>query len=155
MIDLLAEAMAKESSGFLVDGFPATIEQVWNSHILLGQAILKFFPSQVLHQDCVCFIWTLMQAQLFEKTVGSPVKIIVFEMKDDLMRVRLDSIFLKSESQWEEQTMSRWGWRVGATLTTRRRRLRRGLTTTMREPSPLYKPTQSLYKQEQGPVGWT
>ena len=30
-----------------------------------------------------------------------------------------------------------------------------GVTTTMREPSPLYKPTQSLYKQEQGPVGWT
>ena len=28
MIDLLAEAMAKESTGFLVDGFPATIEQV-------------------------------------------------------------------------------------------------------------------------------
>jgi len=56
VIDLLAEAMAKESSGFLVDGFPATIEQ----------------------------------AQLFEKTVGSPVKIIVFEMKDDLMRVRLE-----------------------------------------------------------------
>merc|ERR1712055_759265 len=52
VIDLLAEAMAKESTGFLVDGFPATIEQ----------------------------------AQLFEKTVGSPVKIIVFEMKDELMR---------------------------------------------------------------------
>jgi len=56
VIDLLAEAMAKESTGFLVDGFPATIEQ----------------------------------AQLFEKTVGSPVKIIVFEMKDELMRVRLE-----------------------------------------------------------------
>ena len=28
VIDLLAEAMAKESTGFLVDGFPATIEQV-------------------------------------------------------------------------------------------------------------------------------
>merc|ERR1719239_533645 len=54
VIDLLAEAMAKESTGFLVDGFPATIEQ----------------------------------AQLFEKTVGSPVKIIVFEMKDELMRGR-------------------------------------------------------------------
>merc|ERR1712147_554186 len=29
-------------------------------------------------------------AQLFEKTVGSPVKIIVFEMNDELMRVRLE-----------------------------------------------------------------
>merc|ERR1712037_913944 len=58
VIDLLAEAMAKESTGFLVDGFPATVEQ----------------------------------AQLFEKTVGSPVKIIVFEMKDELMRVRLEAI---------------------------------------------------------------
>merc|ERR1719454_2141356 len=27
VIDLLAEAMAKESTGFLVDGFPATMEQ--------------------------------------------------------------------------------------------------------------------------------
>ena len=35
-------------------------------------------------------IRTLIQAQLFEKTVGSPVKIIVFEMKDELMRVRLE-----------------------------------------------------------------
>merc|ERR1719193_364857 len=51
VIDLLAEAMAKESTGFLV---------------------------------------TIEQAQLFEKTVGSPVKIIVFEMKDELMRVRLE-----------------------------------------------------------------
>merc|ERR1719474_1005037 len=57
VIDLLAEAMSKESTGFLVDGFPATIEQ----------------------------------AQLFEKTVGSPVKIIVFEMNDELMRKRLDN----------------------------------------------------------------
>jgi len=56
VIDLLAEAMSKESTGFLVDGFPATMEQ----------------------------------AQLFEKTVGSPVKIIVFEMNDELMRVRLE-----------------------------------------------------------------
>merc|ERR1719237_1254956 len=56
VIDLLAEAMAKESTGFLVDGFPATMEQ----------------------------------AQLFEKTIGSPVQIIVFEMKDELMRVRLE-----------------------------------------------------------------
>ena len=31
VIDLLAEAMAKESTGFLVDGFPATIEQVQES----------------------------------------------------------------------------------------------------------------------------
>ena len=31
-----------------------------------------------------------IQAQLFEKTVGSPMKIIVFEMKDELMRVRLE-----------------------------------------------------------------
>ena len=30
MIDLLAEAMAKESTGFLVDGFPATVEQVFH-----------------------------------------------------------------------------------------------------------------------------
>merc|ERR1719430_754360 len=51
VIDLLAEAMAKESTGFLV---------------------------------------TMEQAQLFEKTIGSPVKIIVFEMKDELMRVRLE-----------------------------------------------------------------
>merc|ERR1719237_486100 len=51
VIDLLAEAMAKESTGF-----PVTIEQ----------------------------------AQLFEKTVGSPVKIIVFGMKGELMRVRLE-----------------------------------------------------------------
>merc|ERR1712116_122825 len=56
VIDLLAEAMSKESTGFLVDGFPATMEQ----------------------------------AQLFEKTVGSPVKIIVFEVNDELMRVRLE-----------------------------------------------------------------
>merc|ERR1719511_542416 len=28
VIDLLAEAMSKESTGFLVDGFPATMEQV-------------------------------------------------------------------------------------------------------------------------------
>ena len=32
----------------------------------------------------------MIQAQLFEKTIGSPVKIIVFEMKDELMRVRLE-----------------------------------------------------------------
>merc|ERR1719378_1186034 len=54
VFDLLAEAM--ESTGFFVDGFPATLQQ----------------------------------AQMFEKTVGSPVKIIVFEMKDELMRVRLE-----------------------------------------------------------------
>merc|ERR1719414_793594 len=89
VIDLLAEAMSKESTGFLVDGFPATMEQ----------------------------------AQLFEKTVGSPVKIIVFEMNDELMRVSLRDV---------------------ATLTTGRMRSGRGLTTTTREPSRLSKLTPSL-----------
>merc|ERR1712088_441721 len=56
VIDLLAEAMAKESTGFLVDGFPATMEQ----------------------------------AKLFEKTVGAPCKIILFDMSDELMRIRLE-----------------------------------------------------------------
>merc|ERR1712210_390079 len=56
VIDLLAEAMAKESTGFLVDGFPATVEQ----------------------------------AQLFEKTGGAPVKIIVFDRKDAIKK-RIDN----------------------------------------------------------------
>ena len=68
---MLAEAMAKESTGFLVDGFPATLEQVF------------IFIYRLLDTSDI-------QAQLFEKTVGSPMKIIVFEMKDELMRVRLE-----------------------------------------------------------------
>ena len=47
VIDLLAEAMAKESTGFLVDGFPATIEQVeltysWSETF---EPSCKFFSS--------------------------------------------------------------------------------------------------------------
>merc|ERR1711990_306461 len=56
VIDLLAEAMAKESKGFILDGFPATLDQ----------------------------------AKLFEKTVGAPCKIILFDMSDELMRIRLE-----------------------------------------------------------------
>merc|ERR1712107_771852 len=51
------------------------------------------------------------------------VKIIVFEMNDELMRVRLEGV---------------------ATLTTGRMRSGRGLTTTTREPSRLSKLTPSL-----------
>ena len=80
-----------------------------------------------------------------------------------LMRVRLDSIleiqitvrreslsrlgWIVLPSPYSKNPNYRCGWRVGATLTTRRRRLRRGLTTTMREPSLSSKPSQSLYKR--------
>ena len=53
MIDLLAEAMAKESTGFLVDGFPATVEQVFHVFVfcipyftgISPQLLNRFFTS--------------------------------------------------------------------------------------------------------------
>ena len=102
MIDLLAEAMAKESTGFLVDGFPATVEQVFTSiscfcilyfvFRIYPQQLNRYFFNTSFHQvpDIKSTDRRLIQAQLFEKTVGAPVKIIVFEMKDELMRVRLE-----------------------------------------------------------------
>ena len=108
VIDLLAEAMSKESTGFLVDGFPATMEQVGFTRCYL--AVFQIFDSPTIDyiggstiQDnfsgsslknidhaLIPPVPHSHQAQLFEKTVGSPVKIIVFEMNDELMRVRLE-----------------------------------------------------------------
>merc|ERR1712076_53211 len=72
VIDLLAEAMAKESKGFILDGFPATLDQ----------------------------------AKLFEKTVGAPCKIILFDMSDELMRIRPvpsrrgSPLSMRKQNQW-------------------------------------------------------
>ena len=46
VIDLLAEAMSKESTGFLVDGFPATIEQVGFTRCYL--AVFQIFDSPTI-----------------------------------------------------------------------------------------------------------
>ena len=46
VIDLLAEAMSKESTGFLVDGFPATMEQVGLTRCYL--AIFQIFDSPTI-----------------------------------------------------------------------------------------------------------
>ena len=46
VIDLLAEAMSKESTGFLVDGFPATMEQVGFTRCYL--AVFQIFDSPTI-----------------------------------------------------------------------------------------------------------
>jgi adenylate kinase len=63
VIDLLAEAITnigrrtpEGAKGFVIDGFPANLEQ----------------------------------ARLFEKLVGAPGKIILFDMGNELMRIRLE-----------------------------------------------------------------
>ena len=61
---------------------------------ILGGSTIQdnFSGSSLCHIDHAIIppILHSQQAQLFEKTVGSPVKIIVFEMNDELMRVRLE-----------------------------------------------------------------
>ena len=50
----------------------------------------RVFPFKRIDHALIPPVPHSQQAQLFEKTVGSPVKIIVFEMNDELMRVRLE-----------------------------------------------------------------
>jgi len=58
VVALIKDAMAKKfesTKGFLIDGFPVTVEQ----------------------------------AKLFEDMIGAPTKVIVFEVNDEVMKIRL------------------------------------------------------------------
>ena len=76
VIDLLAEAMSKESTGFLVDGFPATMEQVGFTRCYL--TVFQILDSPTIDYtggitDTGQFFWVFPFKRILDHALIPPV----------------------------------------------------------------------------------
>ena len=127
VIDLLSEAIACEgrkeggAKGFIIDGFPANQEQARLFEKLVGaESSSSSSESYALksslssgHHDHIIILYITTSITTISLQVGTPEKIIWFDMVDQLMKMRLqergnfddtDSAIQKRIANFKEQT---------------------------------------------------